>query len=72
VKLLFSGHYQDEVWGLAPHPVRPSVVATCGDDMTLRVWRTDQADHQCLAGKNCSFGTVWGGGRVVVGTDRGR
>jgi WD40 repeat protein len=49
VKLLFSGHYQDEVWGLAPHPMRPDVLATCGDDMTLRVWRTGDNNHQCLA-----------------------
>jgi echinoderm microtubule-associated protein-like 6 len=36
---LVCGHFTDrgEVWGLAAHPHRQTF-ATCGDDMTVRVW----------------------------------
>ena len=36
-RLLLSGHFRGEVWGLTTHP-RLSEYATCGDDMTVRVW----------------------------------
>ena len=71
-ELIFSGHYQNEVRGLAPHPTRPDVLATCGDDATLRVWKTETTDHQCLAvgelvgmARACAWKP--GGQRIVVG-----
>ena len=43
--LISEGHYstqQDgassELWGLAPHPTKPDIFATSGDDGTVRVW----------------------------------
>jgi len=44
--LLAEGHFSDpnedgshaQLWGLATHPTQPDLVATTGDDGTLRVW----------------------------------
>jgi hypothetical protein len=30
--LLAEGHFDDELWGLAPCPTNKDVLATCGDD----------------------------------------
>jgi len=38
LKNLVSGHSLGEVWGLATHPLDSDLFATCGDDMTLRVF----------------------------------
>lgn len=38
--LLASGHFAQELWGLAVHPLRRYFVTT-GDDATLRVWDMD-------------------------------
>lgn len=35
---LVSGHAATEACGLAPHPLEPDVLATVGDDATLRLW----------------------------------
>ena len=47
--LLAEGHYSPpadgasgELWGLAPHPTKPDVFATSGDDGTVRVWSISQ------------------------------
>ena len=34
---LISGHYKEELWGLAIHPSRAEY-ATVGDDCTIRIW----------------------------------
>ena len=36
--LLAEAHCSDEVWGLAMHPTHPDLLATAGDDRTVRVW----------------------------------
>ena len=44
--LLVEGHFSNlesdgplgEAWGLDPHPTSADIVATCGDDATVRVW----------------------------------
>jgi WD40 repeat protein len=36
--VLLHSHYRGELWGLAPHPTDPDLVATVGDDSTLRIW----------------------------------
>lgn len=36
LSLVFKGHFEDELWGLAVHPTQQNVVATCGDDKTVR------------------------------------
>lgn len=36
--LVQEAHYTGEVWGLATHPFDPDLIATAGDDMTIRVW----------------------------------
>ena len=38
--LLSRGHFQGELWGLAPHPTESNIVATSGDDTTVRIWDT--------------------------------
>jgi microtubule-associated protein-like 6 len=35
---IVQGHCKDELWGLAMHPKDPDLVATCGDDHTVRMW----------------------------------
>jgi len=37
-----SGHFKDELWGLASHPTDEDLYATCGDDATVRVWSVSQ------------------------------
>jgi len=46
---LAEGHFSTpsdgasgELWGLAPHPTKPDVFATSGDDGTVRVWSISQ------------------------------
>ena len=46
---LISGHYKDELWGVAQNPVKREV-ATVGDDGTLRVW--DLTSRALRAGEN--------------------
>mmetsp|Transcript_9925 Transcript_9925/g.14948 ORF Transcript_9925/g.14948 Transcript_9925/m.14948 type:complete len:2471 (-) Transcript_9925:176-7588(-) len=38
IRVLMQSHYKGELWGLAPHPKNPDLVATAGDDGTVRVW----------------------------------
>ena len=45
-KLLLQGHCEGELWGLSTHPLVPTVVATSGDDETIRVW--DCEKHELL------------------------
>ena len=49
VKEVLSGHWADEVWGLAPHPILCDIVATSGDDSTVRIWKVAEDDHQPIA-----------------------
>ena len=37
-RVLLNSHFSGELWGLAPHPVDPDIVATAGDDGTLKIW----------------------------------
>jgi microtubule-associated protein-like 6 len=41
-----SGSKECEVWGMAPHPTNPHVLATTGDDETVRIW--DTRSHRLL------------------------
>jgi microtubule-associated protein-like 6 len=45
-KLLQEGHCEGELWGCAPHPTDAHIVATSGDDETVRVW--DIQNHVVL------------------------
>lgn len=36
--LITEGHFTHELCGLAPHPTNPDILATCGDDHTVRIW----------------------------------
>ena len=38
VKVLMHSHYSGELWGVAPHPLDADIVATGGDDGTVRLW----------------------------------
>lgn len=44
---LSAAHCADHVWGIAPHPTDPDIIATTGDDHTVRVWTL--RDHAQLA-----------------------
>jgi WD40 repeat protein/Ca2+-binding EF-hand superfamily protein len=48
-KLLLSGHYGDELWGLACHPIQP-VYATCSDDTIIKTWHA--ANRKMIAFKS--------------------
>jgi len=39
---LLHSHYSGELWGVAPHPVNPDLIATGGDDSTVRIWSIKQ------------------------------
>jgi WD40 repeat protein len=41
-----SGSSECEVWGMAPHPTDPNILATTGDDETIRIW--DTSKHRLL------------------------
>jgi microtubule-associated protein-like 6 len=45
-KRVLSGHFGQELWGLACHP-SAQVYSTCGDDMTIKTW--DIASRKMLA-----------------------
>ena len=57
--LLSRGHWDGELHGLAPHPTNPNIVATSGDDTTVRVW--DTSLHEMVSIANVE-GTCFGGG----------
>jgi len=37
-KPLTTGHNHGELWGLAAHPIDPTLFVTAGDDKTVRMW----------------------------------
>ena len=41
-----TGSAECEVWGMAPHPTNPDILATTGDDETIRIWDTKK--HRLL------------------------
>ena len=47
--LLSRGHFEGEVWGLAPHPTDPDKVATSGDDNTVRIWNSSLHELEQVA-----------------------
>ena len=40
--LVLESHYEHSLFGLATHPTMPHVLATAGEDCTLRVWNSHQ------------------------------
>ncbi len=38
VEVMLNSHFSGELWGVATHPTDKDIVATCGDDSTLRIW----------------------------------
>ena len=72
VKEVVSCHCADEVWGLDPHPHMSDIIATSGDDATVRIWKTSEDDHQPIAVgklKTMSRAVAWDGNGswLVVG-----
>eukprot|EP00949_MAST-11_sp_MAST-11-sp1_P001551 g1551.t1 len=46
--LLQRSHFMGELHAAAPHPEMPDVVATVGDDKTMRLWSLEQLRSLCL------------------------
>ncbi|OQR90411.1 microtubule-associated protein [Thraustotheca clavata] len=44
--LILESHYEHGLFGLAAHPIQPNIVATGGEDCTLRIWNT--AQHELI------------------------
>jgi len=44
---LFQGHFDGELWAVAPHPKDPSLAVTAGEDNRILLW--DLANHKCLS-----------------------
>ena len=65
----------DEVWGLDPHPLINDIIATSGDDATVRIWKVATDDHQPIAVgelKTMGRAVAWDstGSWLVVGLER--
>jgi WD40 repeat protein len=37
-EVMVRGHAKGELWGIAPHPLDPNILASVGDDGTIRIW----------------------------------
>lgn len=70
--LLAEGHCEDELWGLATHPTARNLVATCGDDKTVRV--IDIARHAVTIRKqfDCMMRAIaWSPDGTLLGVGMG-
>ena len=70
--LVTEGHCEDELWGLATHPTARNLVATCGDDRTVRV--IDIAAHAVTARKqfDCMMRAIsWSPDGTLLGVGMG-
>jgi WD40 repeat protein/Ca2+-binding EF-hand superfamily protein len=67
---LAEGHCTDELWGLAMHPTNPDLLATSGDDRTVRVWSVKRRRMLRKAALDCMVRAVaWSpdGSKLAVG-----
>lgn len=74
-KPLFSGHFNQELWGLAVHPSRHQF-ATTGDDGTLRTWdmetkQLSQVTRLPTKGRACAYSPDASMIAVGLGGDNG-
>eukprot|EP00595_Chromulina_sp_UTEXLB2642_P001802 CAMPEP_0196761886 /NCGR_PEP_ID=MMETSP1095-20130614/1198_1 /TAXON_ID=96789 ORGANISM="Chromulina nebulosa, Strain UTEXLB2642" /NCGR_SAMPLE_ID=MMETSP1095 /ASSEMBLY_ACC=CAM_ASM_000446 /LENGTH=2526 /DNA_ID=CAMNT_0042111955 /DNA_START=12 /DNA_END=7592 /DNA_ORIENTATION=- len=67
-------HSSGELWGVSPHPIDPNIVATVGDEGTLRIWSTGSTDesfellgHLCLGWAARSLAWHPSGTLIAVG-----
>jgi len=68
--IMHESHYCNELWGLAMHPVNPDLIATVGDDQTIRIWSVSKKRMLRKAVFDCTARSVsWSpdGRNLVVG-----
>lgn len=60
VNILMYSHNNGELWGLATHPTNPDIIATVGDDGTVRIWNiTSNIMLKCFNLGHAARSVVW-------------